>query len=244
MDGEVVISLSGVEVAFYMMDKGHVSLKEFLLHPFSSSILKSHVVLRDVQFEVNKGDCLGLLGLNGSGKSTLLRVISGIIRPSKGKVVTKGKIAPLLGLGVGLEAELTGRENIHLSCALLGLTKAETRSLMHEIIDFSGLGHQIDWAVKRYSTGMTSRLSFSIAMMNKPDILLIDEVLSVGDKGFQQKCLDKVMEIKSAGATIVYVSHHFEEVMGLCNKAALIHNGTLAHFGDVQEVGKSYQSLF
>jgi ABC-type polysaccharide/polyol phosphate transport system ATPase subunit len=170
--------------------------------------------------------------------------MSGIIEPEKGTIEVNGIIAPLLGLGVGLEYEMSGLENIQLSCALMGLSKAETRKLMPEIIEFSELEEAINWPVKRYSTGMMSRLAFSIAIMKQPEILLIDEVLSVGDIGFQQKCLRKVEEIKNNGATIVFVSHNFKEVEKMCSKAALVNNGSIEFFGDINEAGARYDQLF
>jgi ABC-type polysaccharide/polyol phosphate transport system ATPase subunit len=243
-DHKYAIRMKDLSICFYVRESGHVSLKEFLFSPAKYKLLQKRFVLQHISMDIEVGDSVGLLGRNGSGKSTLLRVMSGIIEPESGSLQVNGKVAPLLGLGVGLEQELSGRENIHLSCALMGMSKAETKSLMHEIISFSELGEQIDWPVKRYSTGMMSRLSFSIAIMNNPDILLIDEVLSVGDKGFQQKCLQKVSELKALGTTIVFVSHSFDEVKKICNKAAFINNGRLELYGDVETVGAKYAALF
>jgi ABC-type polysaccharide/polyol phosphate transport system ATPase subunit len=244
MKEQPIISLQDVDICFYVRESGHVSLKEFIFNPGKYKLLQKQYVLRDITMDIYKGESIGLLGKNGSGKSTLLRALSGIIEPERGKIEVRGKIAPLLGLGVGLEQELTGMENINLSCALMGMSKAETRELIPQIVDFSELGDTVNWPVKRYSTGMMSRLSFSIAIMKQPDILLIDEVLAVGDKGFQDKCLNKVMELKQLGTTVVYVSHNFAEVKKLCNKAAFINNGKLEIFGDVDEVGNKYLSLF
>ncbi|MCZ2128744.1 MAG: ABC transporter ATP-binding protein [Bacteroidia bacterium] len=244
MPQEPIIKLENVDICFYVMESGHVSLKEFILHPGKYKLLQKQYVLRDISLEIYKGESIGLLGKNGSGKSTLLRALSGIIIPEKGTLTVKGKVAPLLGLGIGLEQEMSGFENIKLSCALMGLSKAETKDLIPQIIEFSELGDSIHWAVKRYSTGMMSRLSFSIAIMKQPDILLIDEVLAVGDKGFQEKCLHKVTELKTAGTTVVYVSHSMSEIENMCSKAALIHNGHLEMFGDVKSVGEKYLQLF
>ncbi|MCK9481177.1 MAG: ABC transporter ATP-binding protein [Bacteroidia bacterium] len=244
MTREPVIKLENVDICFYVRDSGHVSLKEFIFKLGRTNLLQKQFVLKDITFEIFKGESIGLLGKNGSGKSTLLRALSGIIEPEKGKITIKGKVAPLLGLGIGLEQEMTGLENIKLSCALMGLSIAETKELIPQIIEFSELGDTIHWAVKRYSTGMMSRLSFSIAIMKQPDILLIDEVLAVGDLGFQEKCLKKVTELKAVGTTVVYVSHSMSEVQNMCTKAALINNGRLEMFGDVQSVGEKYLQLF
>lgn len=244
MEEESVITMESVDICFYVRSSGHVSLKEMLLQPGRYSLLQKQFVLRNINLRINKGESIGLLGKNGSGKSTLLRAISGIIQPEKGEIVVKGKVAPLLSLGVGLEHELTGMENIRLSCALMGLSQSETTSVAQEIIDFSELGEHIHWPVKRYSTGMMSRLAFSIAILNQPDILLIDEVLAVGDKGFQDKCLLKIKELKSKGTTVVFVSHSYSDIQSMCTKAVLIHEGVIKAYGTVEEVGPLYLSLF
>lgn len=241
---EPIIELQDVDVCFYVRKQGHVSLKEFLFKPQFAHLLHKEFVLKNLNLKIYPGESIGLLGINGCGKSTLLRVLSGIIEPEKGSVIVRGKVAPLLGLGVGLEMELTGRENIQLSCALMGLSKSKTKQVMNAIIDFSELGDKIDWAVKRYSTGMMSRLFFSIAIMNQPEILLVDEVLSVGDKGFQIKCIKKVKELQASGTTLVFVSHSLEEVINVCSKAAFIHQGTIQAYGDAKKVGEQYMNLF
>jgi lipopolysaccharide transport system ATP-binding protein len=244
MVSESVIVLEDVSICFYVRESGHISLKEMLLQPRRYSLLQKQFVLRNINLDIKKGESIGLLGKNGSGKSTLLRAISGIIQAEQGKITVKGKVAPLLSLGVGLEHELTGLENIRLSCALMGLSKTETANVEQEIIEFSELGTPITWPVKRYSTGMMSRLAFSIAILNQPDILLIDEVLAVGDKGFQDKCLEKIMEMKAKGTTVVFVSHSYADIQSLCTKAALIHEGGIRAFGPVEEVGPQYLNLF
>lgn len=239
-----MIRLTDVDICFYVQENGFISLKDFLLNPGKYRLLQKSYVLRNVNLQINKGECFALLGKNGSGKSTLLRALSGIITPDKGKIELFGAVAPLLGLGVGLEHELTGIENIKLCCALMGMSKQEIKQTLPEIIEFSELGEAVNWQVKRYSTGMMSRLSFSIAIIKRPEILLIDEVLSVGDVGFQQKCLEKVKEIKDSGATIIFVSHNFKEVQSMCTRAALVNHGTVEFVGTVDEVGERYNQLF
>ena len=243
-NNEIMIELKNVDICFYVQENGFVSLKDFVLNIGKYNFLQKKFVLKNINFEVKKGESIALLGKNGSGKSTLLRALSGIIEPEKGEITINGNVAPLLGLGVGLEYELSGLENIKLSCALMGMTKQETKKLLPEILEFSELGEAANWQVKRYSTGMMSRLAFSIAIMKQPDVLLIDEVLSVGDLGFQQKCLSKVEEIKKNGATIVFVSHNFKEVERMCTKGAVVNNGVIEYFGDIQEAGKRYHELF
>ncbi len=244
MDSKTMIKFTDVDIAFHIQENGFVSMKDFALNFGKYSFLKKSYVLKDVNLEIKKGECVGLLGKNGSGKSTLLRTMSGIIEPTKGKIELHGRVAPLLGLGVGLEKELSGRENIKLLCALMGMTNREIKDLMPGIIEFSELKDAVDWQVKRYSTGMMSRLSFSIAIMKNPEILLIDEVLSVGDIGFQRKCLKKVHEIMDTGATVIFVSHSFEEVQRMCSRGILINEGRIEHDGTVEEVGKIYHNLF
>jgi ABC-type polysaccharide/polyol phosphate transport system ATPase subunit len=241
---KVMIKLTDVDVCFYMQENGFISLKDFLINLGRYSFLKKKFVLKGINLDIKKGESIALLGKNGSGKSTLLRVLSGIIEAEKGKVEVNGIVAPLLGLGVGLENELSGLENVQLSCALMGMSQAEIKKALPEIVEFSELGEAINWQVKRYSTGMMTRLAFSIAIMKQPDILLIDEVLSVGDIGFQKKCLKKVEDIKAKGATIVFVSHNFAEAKNMCTKGALVNNGTIEFFGDIDEVGKQYSQLF
>lgn len=243
-NSKTMIKLTDVDIAFHIQENGFVSLKDFTLNIGKHSFLKKKYILKDINLSIYEGECVGLLGKNGSGKSTLLRTLSGIITPAKGKIDLYGRVAPLLGLGVGLEKELSGIENIKLLCALMGMTKKEIRALMPGIIDFSELGEAVNWQVKRYSTGMMSRLAFSIAIMKNPEILLIDEVLSVGDIGFQRKCLKKVEEIMANGATVIFVSHAFEEVQRMCSRAILVNDGQIQMDGPVDEVGKHYYSLF
>lgn len=185
-DNNYAIKLTDVDVCFYVRENGAVSFKEVLFSLGKRSFLDKKFVLRNINLQIKHGESIALLGKNGSGKSTLLRVLSGIIEPEKGKIEVNGSIAPLLSLGVGLEYEMTGLENIKLLCALMGMSQAEIKKYAPEIIEFSELGDAINWQVKRYSTGMMTRLAFSIAIMKQPDILLIDEVLSVGDIGFQK----------------------------------------------------------
>jgi lipopolysaccharide transport system ATP-binding protein len=206
---------------------------------------KDFWALRDINFEVNKGDVVALIGKNGSGKSTLLKIISKIISPTEGRITIKGRVTSLLEVGTGFHPELTGRENIYLNSAIHRMSQKEIREKFQEIVEFSGIRKFLDTPVKFYSTGMYVRLAFAIAAHINSDILLIDEVLSVGDYEFQKKCLLKIENItKTEKRTIVFVSHNMEVVKNICNKAILLIDGTIAEIGIASEVVESYLTRF
>lgn len=185
-------------------------------------------VLKDINFEVKQGEALGIIGRNGAGKSTLLKILSKVTTPSKGNIKIKGRIASLLEVGTGFHPELTGRENIFLNGAILGMTKAEIRSKFDEIVDFSGVERYIDTPVKRYSSGMYVRLAFAVAAFLEPEILIVDEVLAVGDVEFQKKCIGRMQDVsQSDGRTILFVSHNITAIQKLCSRAVVMKNGTL-----------------
>lgn len=198
--------------------------------------------LKNVSFDLNQGDVLGVIGRNGAGKSTLLKLLSKITSPSSGQIKYKGRIASLLEVGTGFHPELTGRENVFLNGAILGMNKAEIKSKLNQIIDFSGCSAYIDTPVKRYSSGMLVRLGFSVAAHMDPDILVVDEVLAVGDLEFQQKCLGKMSEVSKSGRTILFVSHNMQAVSKLCNKGIYLNNGELVKSGLIDEVLEAYIS--
>ncbi len=199
--------------------------------------------LKDVSFDVKKGDVLGVIGNNGAGKSTLLKILSKITSPTTGKVKVKGRIASLLEVGTGFHPELTGRENIYLNGAILGMRKHEIQAHLDEIIDFAGVDRYIDTPVKRYSSGMYVRLAFAVSAHLQNEILIIDEVLAVGDADFQKKCLGKMDQIsKSEGRTVIFVSHILPSVKSLCNKAILLKNGCLNYTGNVNDTIGEYLS--
>lgn len=200
----------------------------------------SFQALQDISFEVKNGDVVGIIGKNGAGKSTTLGLIAGVMKPSSGKVEVNGRIAPLLELGAGFHHDLTGRENIVLNGILLGMSKQDIISKVDEIIEFSGLGEFIDQPIRMYSSGMLSRLGFSIAIQTNPDILLIDEVLSVGDKDFQKKCADKIFEFKKKNITIVFVSHDIGSVERLCDSVIWIEDHKIKMIGDTKNVIEVY----
>jgi lipopolysaccharide transport system ATP-binding protein len=197
--------------------------------------------LRDINFEVKQGEVLGIIGRNGAGKSTLLKILSKVTTPSTGRIKVKGRIASLLEVGTGFHPELTGRENIFLNGAILGMSKAEIRSKFDEIVDFSGVERYIDTPVKRYSSGMYVRLAFAVAAFLEPEILIIDEVLAVGDSEFQKKCLGRMKDVSvNDGRTVLFVSHNMAAIKSLCNKSLLLKNGCLSDIGEVNVVLEEY----
>lgn len=210
----------------------HNSLKERIVN---FGRFKKHsdqfIALKDVSLELRMGESLGLVGHNGSGKSTLLKIIGGILNESSGTVKRRGRLAALLELGTGFHPDLTGRENIYLNAALLGINKAETDRKLEEIIDFSGIREFIDTQVKFYSSGMYVRLAFSVSVFSDPDILLVDEVLAVGDEPFQEKCISKIREFQEQGRTIIFVSHSADQVIDICTRAVVMEKGSIVYDG-------------
>ncbi len=197
--------------------------------------------LKDIDFEVKQGEVLGIIGRNGAGKSTLLKILSKVTTPTKGNVRYKGRIASLLEVGTGFHPELTGRENIFLNGAILGMTKAEIRAKFDEIVDFSGVERYIDTPVKRYSSGMYVRLAFAVAAHLEPEILIVDEVLAVGDLDFQKKCLGKMKEVgDKEGRTVLFVSHNMGSIRGLCKKGVLLENGMMKCFDNIENTIQTY----
>jgi lipopolysaccharide transport system ATP-binding protein len=199
--------------------------------------------LKDINFEIQQGDVLGIVGKNGAGKSTLLKILSRVTAPTTGNIKVRGRIASLLEVGTGFHPELTGRENIFLNGAILGMRKHEIKSKFDEIIDFAGVERFIDTPVKRYSSGMYVRLAFAVAAHLEPEILIIDEVLAVGDAEFQKKCLGKMKDVSGTGRTVLFVSHNLTAVQTLCNKGILIENGTLTESGFIQQVVEKYNTI-
>jgi ABC-2 type transport system ATP-binding protein len=198
-------------------------------------ISDSFLALEDVSFTVNQGESIGLMGLNGSGKSTLLKLINGIMRPDSGSVLTRGRIAGLIATGAGFHPQLTGRENIFLNAAVLGMSEAETKRKFDDIVEFADVGKHLESPVGHYSSGMFARLGFAVAIHVDSDIFLADEVLAVGDKPFKKKCLERMQEIRDSGRTLFYVSHAPGSVKKMCDRVIVLQKGRLAFDGDVQE---------
>jgi ABC-2 type transport system ATP-binding protein len=198
-------------------------------------ISDTFLALQDISFTVQQGEAIGLMGLNGSGKSTLLKIINGVMRPDGGEVLTRGRIAGLIATGAGFHPQLTGRENIYLNAAILGMSDAETRRKFDDIIEFADVGRFLDTPVGHYSSGMFSRLGFAVAVHTDSDIFLVDEVLAVGDKPFKRKCIARMEEIKKEGRTLFYVSHSAPSVKRMCERVLVLEKGVLAYDGPTKE---------
>lgn len=196
--------------------------------------------LKDVSLEIEKGETFGIIGPNGSGKSTLLKLIAGVTEPTEGEIKINGRIAPLIELGAGFHPELTGRENVFLNGVILGLKRDEIKKKFKEIVDFAGLWDFIDQPIKHYSSGMYLRLAFAVAVHTEPDILLVDEILAVGDEKFQKKCFRKMEEFKKSGVTIVYVTHALESVKDFCDRVMYLRYGQVEKIGRAEGVVKAY----
>jgi len=240
---ENIIECKNLNVSFYIQGHGMGSFKEFLLSLGTKKPFVRKQVLFDLNLEIKRGECFGILGRNGSGKSTFLRVLSGIIKPDSGQFVLNGKVAPLLALGVGLEQELTGYENIELCSSLMGVSSDKIKVAINNIRDFSELTHeQLDMQVKRYSSGMMSRLGFAIAVAYEPEIFIIDEALSVGDLFFREKCYKRIIEIIASGATIIFVSQEPSELQKICQRGMILENGKIKYIGTIDEMENIYLS--
>jgi len=228
------IVVDGVTKSFTL--QYHRTLKQI-----SVAMLRGHQIsekfpaVDDVSFTVNQGESVGLMGLNGSGKSTLLKLINGVMRPDSGTVLTRGRIAGLIATGTGFHPQLTGRENIYLNAAILGMSEAETNAKFDDIVEFSELGRHLDSQVGHYSSGQSARLGFSIAIHVDSDIFLADEVLAVGDKPFKKKCLERMEEIRDGGRTLVYVSHSPGSVRRMCDRVIVLVDGKVGFDGDVDQ---------
>ena len=219
-------------------------IKSFLFH-FPTAIKEMRksrfTALKNISFEVSSGETVGIIGKNGAGKSTILGLLAGVLKPSSGQVTVAGRIAPLLELGAGFHPELSGRENILLNGILLGMLKRELEEKIDSIIEFSELEKFIDQPIRTYSSGMLARLGFSVAVHCDPDILLVDEVLSVGDQDFQKKCIEKMSDFKTTGKTIVFVSHSMEQIGRICDRVIWIDQGEIHLSGEPQQIILKYQ---
>ena len=239
-----MIEVKNVSMRFNMAKEKHESLKEYFLAAVQGKLqFEEFYALRDVSFNVEKGDFYGLIGLNGSGKSTLLKIISGVFKPSSGSTVVHGTIAPLIELGAGFDMDLTARENIYLNGTVLGMTPKYIDSKFDEIVEFSELQDFLDVPLKNYSSGMVSRIAFAIATVTKPDVLIADEILSVGDFLFQEKCEKRMRELMSGGTTVILVSHSIEQIERMCNKVTWLEKGRVRMTGDMRTVCVAYKAL-
>jgi ABC-2 type transport system ATP-binding protein/lipopolysaccharide transport system ATP-binding protein len=239
---DTVIGVDNVTMCFNMSKEKVDSLKEYFIRLSKRQLhFEEFLALRDVSVEVQRGDVLGVVGLNGSGKSTLLKIISGIMKPTKGRAWHLGTISPLIELGAGFDMDLTARENVFLNGAVLGYSKKEMATHYDEIIDFAELESFEDVAVKNFSSGMVARLGFSIATITKPDILIVDEILSVGDFLFKEKSKARILELMDGGTTVIFVSHSTNDVRELCRRAIWLNRGEKLMEGAADEVCDAYE---
>lgn len=236
-----VIEVKKMSMSFNVLNEKVTSLKEFFIKFLKGNIkYRKFNALNDINFSIQKGEVVGLIGFNGAGKSTLLKLISGVLTPTEGSVTIEGRIAPLIELGAGFDPELTGRENVVLNSKLLGFSKKEIKDRMDSIIGFSELKDFIDIPLKNYSSGMLARLGFSIATSYTPEVLIVDEVLSVGDFHFQEKSIKKIHDMIQGGTTVFFVSHNIQQVRELCTRVIWIDNGNLKADGDVESITEEY----
>lgn len=240
------IEVNDVSMVFNMASESLTNLKEYFIKLARHELFfEEFRALKHISFDVHKGEVVGLVGTNGSGKSTMLKIIAGVLEPSEGSVVTHGTISPLIELGAGFDYELTARENIYLNGALLGYTKEFIDANFDEIIDFAELNDFADMPLKNFSSGMVARIAFAIATITEPDILIVDETLSVGDVFFQEKCERRIQHfIESGDVTVLFVSHSMEQVERICQRAVWIEKGDLRMDGPVDEVCKAYRDQF
>jgi lipopolysaccharide transport system ATP-binding protein len=241
LDNNTAIEINNLTIRFNLASEKVDNLKEYFIKLLKHQLMfQEFLALKDINATIKKGESWGLIGTNGSGKSTLLKAISGILKPYKGYIKVNGNIAPLIELGAGFDPDLTARENIYLNGTVLGHSKKFMNEHFDEIVDFAEIQEFLDSPVKNFSSGMQARLGFSVATMVRPEILIVDEVLAVGDYSFQKKCMKRMEDMISGGTTLIFVSHSIEQVMALCNHALWLDKGSLVMVGDADTVCKKY----
>lgn len=244
-DKETIIEVSNVSMRFNLAEEKTDTFKEYILKLLKGKLrFNEFYALKNVSFQVKRGESVALIGRNGSGKSTMLKIIAGVMYPTEGKVNIGGSIVPLIELGAGFDMDLTARENIYLNGAVLGYDREFMNQHFEDIVEFSELQNFIDVPVKNFSSGMVARLGFAIATIVKADVLVVDEILAVGDFQFQQKCKARMAELLSGGTTLLFVSHNAEQVRELCQKAAWFDEGELKAFGPTEEVYRMYENKY
>lgn len=238
---DTMIEVRDVTMRFHMTTDKILSLKEFLTRAVRGKIeYCDFTALDHVSFSVGKGETVGIIGHNGAGKSTILKVISGILKPTEGSVIVNGNVVPMLELGSGFDFDLTGQENIFLNGAILGYSEEYLKEKYNEIVDFSELGQFIDTPIRNYSSGMLARLAFSIASVVKPEILIVDEILSVGDMDFQEKSRARMKELMGGGTTVLFVSHNLDQIREMCTRVIWLEHGKIKMISDADEVCYAY----
>ena len=238
-----VISVDHVVMNFRKNKEKVDSLKEYVLKSILRKLsFDTFTALNDVSFEVEQGEVMGIVGLNGSGKSTLLKIISGILKPTEGRVSVNGTVSPLIELGAGFDFDLTAEENVYLNGSVLGYSKKEMEEKLPEIIDFSELSEFMNVPIKNFSSGMVARLGFAIATITRPEILIVDEILAVGDFQFQKKCEERINEMMSGGTTVIIVSHSIDQIKRLCDRVIWLENGRIRMEGACEEVCLAYEN--
>lgn len=238
---EPIIEIKDVSMRFRMANDRINSIKEYTIAKLRGKLhYNEFEALSHVSFEVQRGEVIGIIGHNGAGKSTILKVISGILKPTEGSVVVRGNVAPMLELGSGFDMDMTGRENIYLNGAILGYSEEYLKSKYDEIVAFSEIGQFIDVPLRNYSSGMIARLAFSVATVVVPEVLIVDEVLSVGDAAFQEKSRARMMELMSGGTTVLLVSHNHTQIREMCGRVVWLEQGKLKLFGETEEVCNAY----
>ena len=238
-----MIKLENISMRFNLGIEKNYSIKEAFISIFDKKRRPKKTdfwALSDVSFEIKKGEVIGLIGSNGAGKSTLLKVVSGVMKPTKGKVTVNGQVSPMIELGAGFDMELTARENIYLNGAILGYSKQFIDEKFEEVVEFSELRDFLDAPVKNFSSGMIAKLAFSIATVVDPEILIVDEILSVGDIKFQEKSKNKMMEMIKGGTTVLYVSHSLDSIKELCNRVIWLEHGNVVKTGDAKKICDEY----
>lgn len=239
---ENMIEVKNVTMKFRMSDEPINSLKEIFTHTLSGKLkFNEFLALDDVSFNLEKGKTLGLIGKNGAGKSTTLKLISGILKPTSGTIATYGNVVPMLELGAGFDLELTGKENIYLNGAILGYSKEYLESKYDEIVEFAEIQDFIDMPIRNYSSGMMARLAFSIASVVQPEILIVDEILAVGDVAFQEKSFNRMKELMSGGATVLFVSHDLDKIEEMCDEVIWLDHGRILMQGEAKEVCNAFR---
>ena len=241
---EPIIEVNHVTMRFRMANDRINSIKEYLVQFLKKRLKYSEFeALKDVSFTVERGEIVGLIGHNGAGKSTMLKIISRIMKPTEGNVVVRGNVVPMLELGSGFDYDMTGRENIFLNGAILGYSEEFLKSKYQEIVDFSELGPFIDTPIRNYSSGMISRLAFSIASAVNPEILIVDEILGVGDADFQIKSQNRMMEMMGGGTTVLMVSHNITQIREMCDRVVWIEHGQVVDYGDAEHLCSEYEKM-